>query len=107
MYNSEIIVLSDSFKKIGVELEFLIQNTYLYSLFRNFRSLIKMSIKSRSKDSSASTTSSSKSEGDSGSEVDCGSNVSEDESNFTLVEIHHTDTKTICKLCFRTAQVTF
>ena len=67
-----------------------------------------MSIKSRSKDSSsASTTSSSRSEGDSGSEVDSSSNVSDesDESNFTLVEIHYSDTKTVCKLCFRPAQV--
>jgi len=66
-----------------------------------------MSIKSRSKDSSsASTTSSSRSEGDSGSEVDSSSNVSDesDESNFTLVEIHYSDTKTVCKLCFRPAQ---
>jgi len=68
-----------------------------------------MSIKSRSlsKDSSVSSTSSSRVEGDSGSEVDSASNVSEnsdDESNFTLVEIHYSDTKTVCKLCFRPAQ---
>ena len=28
-----------------------------------------------------------------------------EESNFVLVEIPHTDQKTFCKLCFRTAQV--
>ena len=60
-----------------------------------------MSIKSVStKDSSDSCSTKS----DNDSEVDGSSTASDDESTFVLVEIPHTDTKTVCKLCFRPAQ---
>ena len=62
---------------------------------------VKMSVKSFvSRDSSEVT--SNRSEADSS---EAGDSAEDDESNFVLVEIPPSDTKTFCKLCFRTAQV--
>ena len=40
------------------------------------------------------------------SEVDSEEAEADDERNFVLREVPHTETETTCKLCFRPAQVT-
>ena len=40
------------------------------------------------------------------SEVDSEEAEADDERNFVLCEVPHTETETTCKLCFRPAQVT-
>ena len=43
---------------------------------------------------------------DTGSEAESEEAEADEELNFVLREVPHTETQTICKLCFRPAQVT-